>query len=79
MNTNYLNNKDFKVAPYETRFKKSRTGIFKKIGILEVSFFDIDFDKNLNYIYNEKLCYLKYLKSSLTSNFTKFELREIIQ
>ena len=68
-------NKDFKIAEYEDRFKE-RTR-YKKIGVLEVSFFDV-WLTSVNYIYNGKLCYLEYLDSSLKSNFTLYEVREII-
>jgi len=42
MNTNYIDSRALKLAPYETRFKKSRTGRYKKIGILEEEFLVID-------------------------------------
>ena len=68
---------DFTIAKHKDRFKKSRTNRYKKIGFLSVSFFDIDWDTNLNYIYNGNLCYLKYLRSSLESDLTHYEVRKI--
>jgi hypothetical protein len=74
-----INKEDLKLSKYKDRFKKSRTNKFKKIGILEVSFFNMDIDTNLNYIHNEKLCYLKFINCSLKSNMTKYEVREIVE
>ncbi|MEA2091929.1 MAG: hypothetical protein U9O83_06160 [Campylobacterota bacterium] len=73
-----LNKDDFTIANYKDRFKKSRTNRYKKIGFLSVSFFDIDLDTSINYVYNGDLCYLKYLRASQESDFTHYEVRKII-
>ena len=70
---------DFVLSEYKRRFKKSRTKRYKKLGILKVSFFDLEIDTNLNYRHKGLLCYMKFLKTSLSLDETQYEVREIIE
>jgi len=73
-----INCNDIKIAPYAKRFKTQRTNRYKKIGFIQVSFRDVSFDEKYNYVYNDKLCYLRFLDTSFEENYTRYEVREII-
>ena len=73
-----INHNDIKIAPYGERFKTQRTNRYKKIGFIQTSFRDLSFDEKYNYVYNNRLCYLKFLTTSIEENYTKYEVREIV-
>lgn len=73
-----ISQNDLIIAPYYKRFKKKKQTRFRKIAILKTSFREFDFNSSYNYIYENKLCYLKFIETSLPLNYTKYEVREII-